>query len=142
MLGGARIRARDAPGTGGGAGATKCCCQGQAKEGDVCEDQGDEAGEGGCGSGCRCAGGITLRPSWQNILESTNDQLDAATKRTMAENEQMTTELQYQSKETEKLLAKNAKLTAENAGLRREQEVRACAGGPCAAVATVADPFT
>jgi hypothetical protein len=49
----------------------------------------------------------------------TRDQLDATTKRTIMENEQMTTELHFQSRETEKLLDRNAQLTDGNRQLKR-----------------------
>lgn len=49
----------------------------------------------------------------------TKDQLDSTTKRTIMENEQMATELHFQSKETERLLDRNQALLEENAQLRR-----------------------
>ena len=49
-----------------------------------------------------------------------DNQLDTTTKRTIAENEQMSSELAWQSKETEKLIRKNDKLVADNNGLKRE----------------------
>ncbi|CAK8997331.1 unnamed protein product [Durusdinium trenchii] len=49
----------------------------------------------------------------------TKDQLDSTTKRTIMENEQMFTELHFQSKETEKLMERNQSLLEENAQLRR-----------------------
>lgn len=58
-----------------------------------------------------------------SLLAMTEDQLHTTTKRTIMENEQMTIELQYQSKETEKLLAQNAKLQAENTRMRRQIEL-------------------
>merc|ERR1719446_1138398 len=50
----------------------------------------------------------------------TEDQLHTTTKRTIMENEQMITELQYQSKETEKLLGQNRKLEKSLQETRRE----------------------
>ena len=47
---------------------------------------------------------IKIKETKQNLLSMTEDQLHTTTKRTILENEQMTTELQYQSKETERLL--------------------------------------
>ena len=61
-----------------------------------------------------------LRETKANLLKLTDNQLDTTTKRTIAENEQMSSELAWQSKETEKLIKKNDKLLAENAGLKRE----------------------
>lgn len=66
---------------------------------------------------------MKIKETKKNILSSTEDQLHDTTKRTMAENSQMTTELQYQSKETEKLIAINAKLADENNELRREHSL-------------------
>ena len=76
----------------------------------------------------------------QSILLATKDQLHYTVKRTMAENEQMTTELTYQSKETERILEMNGRLQKENGDLRRSCEVRleaifsarACIVPPCA----------
>jgi len=61
-----------------------------------------------------------LRETKANLLRMTDSQLDTTTKRTIAENEQMSSELAWQSKETEKLIRKNDKLVAGNAALRRE----------------------
>lgn len=58
-------------------------------------------------------------------MTMTEDQLQLTTKRTIMENEQMASELQYQGKETERLLHRNQKLARENAALRRDIEVRA-----------------
>jgi len=61
-----------------------------------------------------------LRETKANLLKMTDNQLDTTTKRTIAENEQMSSELAWQSKETEKLIRKNDKLMTENASLKRE----------------------
>jgi len=61
-----------------------------------------------------------LRETKANLLKMTDNQLDTTTKRTIAENEQMASELAWQSKETEKLIKKNDKLMSENAHLKRE----------------------
>jgi len=61
-----------------------------------------------------------LRETKANLLKLTDNQLDTTTKRTIAENEQMSSELAWQSKETEKLIRKNDKLMSENSGLKRE----------------------
>merc|ERR1719453_1945997 len=61
-----------------------------------------------------------LRETKANLLKMTDNQLDTTTKRTIAENEQMSSELAWQSKETEKLIRKNDKLVADNQSLRRE----------------------
>ena len=61
-----------------------------------------------------------LRETKANLLKMTDNQLDTTTKRTIAENEQMSSELAWQSKETEKLIKKNDKLMSENGSLKRE----------------------
>ena len=62
---------------------------------------------------------LKLRETKANLLKMTDNQLDTTTKRTIAENEQMSSELAWQSKETEKLIRKNDKLVAENKSLMR-----------------------
>eukprot|EP00743_Colponemidia_sp_Colp-15_P001790 GILK01001954.1.p1 GENE.GILK01001954.1~~GILK01001954.1.p1 ORF type:complete len:486 (-),score=142.02 GILK01001954.1:67-1479(-) len=66
---------------------------------------------------------LKIKETKQNLLAMTEDQLHTTTKRTIMENEQMTTELQYQSKETEKLLLKNQRLSVENKELKRDIEI-------------------
>merc|ERR1719389_930708 len=60
-----------------------------------------------------------IRETRDTLRLKTRDQLDATTKRTIMENEQMTTELHFQSRETEKLLDRNAQLTDGNRQLKR-----------------------
>jgi len=55
-----------------------------------------------------------------SLLAMTEDQLHTTTKRTIMENEQITTELHYQSKVVEKLIKRNDELTAENKRLRSQ----------------------
>jgi hypothetical protein len=62
---------------------------------------------------------IKIKETKQNLLSMTEDQLHTTTKRTIMENEQMTTELQYQSRETERLLKMNTKLRSDNKQLKR-----------------------
>jgi len=62
---------------------------------------------------------IKIKETKQNLLSMTEDQLHTTTKRTIMENEQMTTELQYQSRETERLLKLNTRLRSENKELKR-----------------------
>jgi hypothetical protein len=50
----------------------------------------------------------------------TEDQLHTTTKRTIAENEQRTTELQYQSRETERIIRLNQELEKKNKELKRK----------------------
>lgn len=57
------------------------------------------------------------------MMKLTDNQLEMTTKRTIMENEQMSIELSYQSRQTEKLLNKNAGLVEENAELRRQIEL-------------------
>lgn len=54
----------------------------------------------------------------------TEDQLHMTTKRTILENEQMSSELQYQSKQTEQLLQRNTDLTERNNTMKQEIAVR------------------
>ncbi|OQR94075.1 hypothetical protein THRCLA_08255 [Thraustotheca clavata] len=61
---------------------------------------------------------VKIKENKQNLLAMTEDQLHTTTKRTMMENDQMISELQYQSKETEKLLAKYKAIEAEVTQLR------------------------
>lgn len=63
---------------------------------------------------------LKLRETKANLLKMTDNQLDTTTKRTIAENEQMSSELAWQSRETEKLIRKNDKLIGENQSLKRE----------------------
>lgn len=60
-----------------------------------------------------------IRETKLHLLEMTENQLHTTTKRTIMENEQMTIELQYQSKETEKLLKSNLQNIDLNMNLQR-----------------------
>lgn len=64
-----------------------------------------------------------IRETKLSLLAMTEDQLHTTTKRTIMENEQMTTELQYQSKETERIVKLNNKLVKENKSMRRQMEL-------------------
>jgi len=66
-----------------------------------------------------------IRETKLSLLAMTEDQLHTTTKRTILENEQMTSELHYQSKETERIVKKNEKLIEENSKLKREIELSA-----------------
>jgi len=61
----------------------------------------------------------SIMATTEMLKNRTKDQLDTTTKRTIMENEQMATELHFQSKETERLLDRNQVLTEENSQLRR-----------------------
>ena len=67
---------------------------------------------------------LKLRETKANLLKMTDNQLDTTTKRTIAENEQMSSELAWQSKETEKLIRRNEKLVSENAALKHSSPSR------------------
>lgn len=54
-----------------------------------------------------------------DMLKLTDDQLEATTKRTIIENEHMSTELAYQSRQMEKLLVHNKKLAEGLAEAKR-----------------------
>jgi myosin heavy subunit len=58
-----------------------------------------------------------------SLLAMTEDQLHTTTKRVILENEQMTTELQYQSKVTERLLEENSQLKEQHATVARQLEL-------------------
>lgn len=60
-----------------------------------------------------------IREAKSSLLAMTEDQLHTTTKRTILENQQMATELHYQSKETERLLRRNDQLVAENRADRK-----------------------
>ncbi|KAG8464549.1 hypothetical protein KFE25_009917 [Diacronema lutheri] len=66
---------------------------------------------------------VKLRETKATLHKMTANQLDATTKRTIAENEQISSELAWQSKETDKLIRRNEKLTDEAKTLRRELEL-------------------
>ena len=61
-----------------------------------------------------------IRETKLRLLSMTEDQLHTTTKRTIMENEQMTIELQYQSKETEKLIKKTNATTKNVSHLKRQ----------------------
>jgi len=65
----------------------------------------------------------SLKETREMLKSRTKDQLDSTTKRTIMENEQMATELHFQSKETERLLGKNQTLSDENAQLKRNLHI-------------------
>ena len=66
---------------------------------------------------------IKIKETKQNLLSMTEDQLHTTTKRTILENEQMTTELQYQSKETERLLRRFNRVSEENKRLKTDIDI-------------------
>lgn len=66
---------------------------------------------------------MKIKETKQNLLSMTENQLHNTTKRTIMENEQMISELQYQSKESEKLLIKNKVLEEEKIHQRLELQL-------------------
>jgi hypothetical protein len=64
-----------------------------------------------------------IRETKMSLLAMTEDQLHTTTKRTIMENEQMTTELQYQSRETERIVRRNQDLVKSNNDLRRRLDL-------------------
>ncbi len=66
-----------------------------------------------------CAGGHARLCRPQTPPPADN-QLEMTTKRTIMENEQMSIELHYQSRQTEKLMNKNMVLLEENQDLRQQ----------------------
>ena len=57
------------------------------------------------------------------MMQLTDNQLESTTKRTILENEQMATELGYQSRQTEKMLHRHDMLVEENAELKMELQL-------------------
>ena len=66
---------------------------------------------------------LKIKETKANMMKLTDNQLETTTKRTILENEQMTSELSYQSRQTEKLLQRNDELLSENAEVRRKLEL-------------------
>mmetsp|Transcript_26507 Transcript_26507/g.50366 ORF Transcript_26507/g.50366 Transcript_26507/m.50366 type:complete len:539 (+) Transcript_26507:469-2085(+) len=66
---------------------------------------------------------LKIKETKANMMKLTDNQLETTTKRTIMENEQMSSELAYQSRQTEKLLQKNLKLLEDNAALKRGLEL-------------------
>ncbi|GMH42618.1 hypothetical protein BSKO_10537 [Bryopsis sp. KO-2023] len=64
-----------------------------------------------------------IKETKTHMMKLTDNQLEITTKRTIMENEQMSSELAYQSRQTEKLLQKNQQLFDDNSDMRREMEL-------------------
>uniref|UniRef100_A0A7S3G3T4 Cilia- and flagella-associated protein 157 n=1 Tax=Palpitomonas bilix TaxID=652834 RepID=A0A7S3G3T4_9EUKA len=64
-----------------------------------------------------------IKETKSQFMKLTDSQLETTTKRTIIENEKMSTELAYQSRETEKLILVNEKVSTENRALKREIEL-------------------
>ena len=64
-----------------------------------------------------------IKETKAQMMKLTDNQLEMTTKRTIMENEQMSSELAYQSRQTEKLLQKNQTLVDENMDMKRQMEL-------------------
>mmetsp|Transcript_46176 Transcript_46176/g.76941 ORF Transcript_46176/g.76941 Transcript_46176/m.76941 type:complete len:534 (-) Transcript_46176:917-2518(-) len=64
-----------------------------------------------------------IKETKQTMEKLTDNQLETTTKRTIMENEQMASELAYQSRQTENLLAKNKKLLEDNLHYKQTLEL-------------------
>ena len=64
-----------------------------------------------------------IKETKANLTALNDEQLHATTRLTILQNHQLTTELEYQSKQTEKLLLKNAKLEEQITALKRDIEI-------------------
>lgn len=64
-----------------------------------------------------------IQDTKQQLLALKKEQLETTTRLTVLQNHQLTTELEYQSKQTEKLLFKNSKLTEQVTSLNRDIEI-------------------
>ena len=64
-----------------------------------------------------------IKETKAQMMKLTDNQLEVTTKRTIMENEQMSTELAYQSRQTERLLEKNRELLEEAGDLRRQVDL-------------------
>lgn len=58
-----------------------------------------------------------------SLLSLRKEQLSTTTRLTVLQNHQLTSELEYQSKQTEKLLFKNEELQAKVSTLQRDLEI-------------------
>jgi len=64
-----------------------------------------------------------IKETKENLLRLNDEQLHTTTRLTMLQNHQLTTELEYQSKQTEKLLFRNSKLQDQVTWFRRDIEI-------------------
>jgi hypothetical protein len=64
-----------------------------------------------------------LKETKQNLLALNDEQLHTTTRLTVLENHRLTTELEYQSKQTEKLMLRNSKLEEQVVTLKRDIEI-------------------
>lgn len=66
---------------------------------------------------------LRIKETNANIMRLTDNQLETTTKRTIMENEQITSELAYQSKHTDAMLHSNERLRCQVAAMRRDAEL-------------------
>lgn len=66
---------------------------------------------------------LRIKETKANMMRLTDNQLETTTKRTIMENEQISSELAYQSKQTESMLHLNERLRREVATMRRDAEL-------------------
>lgn len=64
-----------------------------------------------------------IKETKANLLALNDEQLQTTTRLTILQNHQLTTELEYQSKQTEQLLSKNNKMKSQIEILKRDIEV-------------------
>ncbi|CAD8177752.1 unnamed protein product [Paramecium pentaurelia] len=64
-----------------------------------------------------------IQETKSSLLALKKEQLETTTRLTVLQNHQLTTELEYQSKQTEKLLFKNSKLSEQVTSLKRDIEI-------------------
>ena len=60
-----------------------------------------------------------IQSTKQFMMKLTDNQLEMTTKRTIMENEQMSAEMAYQSRQTNKILSRNSTLETQKADLKR-----------------------
>jgi hypothetical protein len=64
-----------------------------------------------------------IREMRQNLLSLKKEELETTTRLTMLQNHQLTTELEYQSKQTEKIVFKNEELEQTILKLKQELDI-------------------
>lgn len=64
-----------------------------------------------------------IKKTKANLLASQDEQLQTTTRLTIMQNHQLTTELEYQSKQTEDLLYKNTEMKTKIESLKRDIEI-------------------
>ena len=64
-----------------------------------------------------------IKETREHVLALNDEQLHTTTRFTILENHRLTTELEYQSKQTEKLMNRNSQLEEQAAALKRDIEI-------------------